>query len=462
MKKIEFIENKYIDRLELINKLSGDKKIFNMLKENRLIKLSKDDFNLCAFSYVGVIFVRNLLIYVFPKVYTYKDIDDIKLKNMIKLFLEYSKRETLDVEEKEFLGIDEDCEKGNLLSIIDFILEDYSENGLYYKKTRINEINGNGCIEWGKTIDRNKVYFNENNEIIYYEVMTSRRNIRDDYIITKIHKYIINKCIELINELGILEILVYNVDTFDLDFSDIEDIQFIREELIKELSLIFNDRKIKLLKTMLAFINNEVFDGKENEMLVFGTRNFEIVWEKINSYIFKNQYALYSKDIPKPQWICQETKEVNYRKTIIPDIVNVEEDFKLFNILDAKYYTTNFIQGRLEGTVPGTEDIIKQLVYEDFLKQKYINYTFTNSFIIPTCNEMKKIGVVGFPISNTNKLINLIHMNIDKVISLYINNRTINIYEWRYLNSIGDIENNIQDKISSKTIVEELIEFNNC
>lgn len=429
MKIANFIEYNYESKINIIKEANLDEEKFKDLKKRKILKKSDSGEYYC-FQYVGAIFTPKSIIYVSPKVLTKEKIDKDFNEKLIKLFMAYSKRETLLLKEKEFLGTQIKDGKGSLLSIIDFIMEDYIENGLYIKKRKVIEVNGIGQIDWNKTINRNRVLINYNNEPVYYELATIKKNIHSDLLITQIHKKIINTCNEILRKLSLYDVLKYEVEYFEIDDYDLRDNEFLLENLQRELDLQYEDKKIELLEILIAFLKKYQKHGNDIELTLFGTRNFEIVWEKMNSYIFRNQYDYFSSFIPKPKWFSNNSEIAEERKTLIPDILYLDEEERIFYILDAKYYTTDFQNNKLSGTVQGIEDIVKQLVYEDVLSQKYFNYNFINAFIIPTTKESIKIGRVEFPISKTGQVIQIIHMNIYEVIEMYLKNKRLDIREW--------------------------------
>ena len=73
----------------------------------------------------------------------------------------------------------------------------------------------------------------------------------------------------------------------------------------------------------------------------------------MNSYIFRNQYNDIKQHIPKPKWYSETSKKNIERDTLIPDILYLDSYNKELYILDAKYYTTNFKDEKLKGTIQG-------------------------------------------------------------------------------------------------------------
>ncbi|WP_195953563.1 LlaJI family restriction endonuclease [Clostridium saudiense] len=452
MKSIDFIENEYMTKKYIIDKTNIDNISWDELLYKRIIKKSDKSEQYC-FNYVGLIYKSGSIIYVLPKVLE-KNVDYSLFKEkLIKLFIIYSKRENLLVDEKEFLGVDNSNNKGSLISVINYIMEDYINNGLYIKKSCISKINGNGEIDWRKTIERNSIFINGNRPI-YNEIITKNNYSHNDLLITQIHKKIINKCNSFLRKSTLENILKYDIEDFELDNYYIDDDQFILEELQKEMDIQFEDKKVELLEVLVNFIKKVNLSGEEFELTLFGTRSFQIVWEKINSYVLNNKYDEISLNIPKPKWYSIHGKKPIQRKTLIPDILYINENVKTLYILDAKYYTTDFKENKLIGTVQGIEDIVKQLVYEDVLSKVYVGYSIINAFIIPTIKRSNKFGMVEFPISNTSQTVQLIHMNIFDVIDRYMKNKKYIMEEWlEYINIYNTIDKGLNDKLINKSII---------
>lgn len=448
MKQIRFVENQIQSKGDIINKAEINEIVFNELIQRKIIsKTTKRNRILYYFSYVGAIFTSNNIIYVLPKTLLNKEVNEAFTGQLIKLFIAYSKRENLLVEEKEYLGIDSKNDRGSLLSIINYIMEDYIDNGLYIKKKKIKEINGDGEIDWNKTIQRDSMYLNNKKQPVYHEVVSNKKNIHSSLIITQIHKRILNKCNEIINRLSLETVLNYKVDMFEIDDFEFVGNEYMLEHLQQELDYQYEDKKIELLEILISFIKKLNIYGNDLELSLFGTRYFDRVWEKMNSYILRNQYNNIRQHIPKPKWYSATGKKIIERDTLIPDILYLDSYNKDLYILDAKYYTTNFKDEKLKGTTQGIGDIIKQLVYEDVLSQFYKDYSVINAFIIPTSQNKSKFGEIIFPISNTGETIQLVHLNIYEVINMYLSLKKYNIEEFK---------NELKLRVNTKNSINEL------
>ncbi|MFW5677502.1 MAG: LlaJI family restriction endonuclease, partial [Acetivibrio ethanolgignens] len=106
---------------------------------------------LYVFTYVGIITCGSRVIKVFPKyLLSKKEAPLDEMKQVVKVLERYSRSEEQII--NVFNGNGEN-RSFNILAVILFLLNDYYEYGIYTNSEEIVEINGEGEILWGKTID---------------------------------------------------------------------------------------------------------------------------------------------------------------------------------------------------------------------------------------------------------------------------------------------------------------------
>lgn len=446
MIKVVVQENKNYFDFQLISKFQtnkeGFKYIFNKLKEKGILVKQNDGFK---FKFVGICIVDNKTIFINPKYLS----DDKESQIVLRLLMEYSNREILELAEKEYLS-HEYKDKTNILGVIDYILKDYFENGLYINIEKRLNINGQGRIDWNRTIERNSVMFNKNGQPIYTELETWENNINNNFIITNIHKYIINECFKKLKQLGLLDI--FNYEYLELEINEEYDKEFMLNKLNKELNNQFEDRKVSILKAMISFINELSSDSEDEPIILFGTKFFHVVWEKVNSYIFSNEYNSLSKYIPIPKWKTLQGKWIANRKNkIIPDILKLHREN--FMILDAKYYSIKLNDNSVRGN-PESYDIIKQFTYqlafENLKDDKYISKfkSLGNEKEIERIRATNKtINALLYPkeINKTYKIFGFVKLDIfdlDPLLNIYISPTKAFT---RYMNNNKFSENELDD-----------------
>lgn len=421
--------------------------ILKVLDKKKIIKRNNDKFQ---FVYVGVAIVKNKPIFLLPKYINIKNKDNQKLhlKKIIELLNEFTLRERLDENNIESIVFNEEKEENEFLSIIKFILDDYSEYGIYENEIEAIELNGNGEINWDKTIEQiDPMVFNK--QWIYADFITNKSIVDENKFITLIHGTILNECINILKK--------YHLDLFincneavvenTLESLDEEDIEVLENEIDKEITVQFNDRKRRVLYAMKSYLNRRCDIG-ESDLILFGTRNFKWIWEVICGYVFKNEFVNNGKNskyevfnITPPKWNIngsnvgnKDTTDLEMKKNrLTPDILRtiILPEGKKLLILDAKYYNIRFDLelGKVLGN-PGIEDITKQYLYKVALKtyisKNTIGNDVFNAFLFPTMEPSNVQGYVklDFMDEYCSDGIKLIMLNVEEIIDKYCNNVT--------------------------------------
>lgn len=437
MQTVYFQELKYYSKSKILEEIKNDEKAFDKLLKHAII--SKDE-DLYQFKFVGVIIIDNLVVNCYPK-YIPSDINpENDFKQVIKVIKKYNNLyDDLDYQNENLEDI-----SFNLLSMMIFFLEDYYENGLYSNIQNILEINGNGEIDWNRTINYSDPILKDNKT--YYVELYTKYKINDlfDYF-RLLHEYIITRCSKKLECVGLLELFdLTPVELSDKTQDDFGELDVILENLEKELHVEFNTHKQKLLKSMHTFLAEENSFSNENYLTVYGTSTYHVIWEEVCSKVFRNKLFKPLKElnlnstspnsimdtIKKPKWILSSGKYHNAPKSFEPDIVTFEKD--TFYILDAKYYKLKFDENVLEGQ-PGLSDITKQYLYQLALEDFRIKYGFKNvknALLFPKYNsEIENKGHVEIEILHGLGLenIQIIMLPVGDLNQRYLENRKLSI-----------------------------------
>lgn len=356
-----------------INKLLGfeDEKckvIIRELQDKRILKLTKD--GRYSFRFVGMILCFNKLFFCIPKYVVHSDPVHI-MKQLLTLFREYSKREKLEQDELESFGDLESMTTYNLLSLIIFLLNDYGENGLYQNDKSVYILNGdNGEIDWDKTINDEYAIINRGKPIYLDYYVNSVIYDENDYF-RLLHMYVLTNCSTILEKSGLRGYLGFPPLQFDVDEGAFESKELILSKINSELSRQYIHRKQRVLKAVAAFISHYLMIEETGAIEFYGTRNFEIVWEKICSFILHNQYDYVKDYIAKPTWkpIIGKGHETD---TLRPDVISIfrGNGHNYFLISDAKYYNIELSETNVRD-IPGVGDVTKQYLYQLAFK-KYI------------------------------------------------------------------------------------------
>jgi hypothetical protein len=328
------------------------------------------------------------------------------MKQVIKVLEKYSHSE------KQIVNIfngDGENRSFNILAVILFLLNDYFEYGIYTNSEDIIEVNGEGEILWGKTIDESFAMIED--ERPYYMELYTHKTVDDDMdYFKRLHECILTECSKQLQDAQLDELFDMSlISLTDETLEDFGDKEYILERIYAELNVQFNTRRQILLKTMYAYVSQEKKVLEENNGIsMYGTTAFHAVWEKVCAAVFDNKLNIplgklkmivpldgsYNKAdtlldiIEKPIWEGEDTGE-KYGDTLIPDLISMPNiDGKdHFIIFDAKYYNIQLEKGKSLRGNPGIGDVTKQylyqLAYKDFIAKHGISVV-KNCFLMPT------------------------------------------------------------------------------
>lgn len=235
-----------------------------------------------------------------------------------------------------------------------WILNDYMNNGLYNETEKVFLQSQRGKINWKRTLETTPI-FSEQGAIFLNPYVDKKRTI--DNIITEIHAMCINYSIEQIGW------LFGNIEKIDYQYNEKNNNYYI-QILTEELSRSFNDRKKILLNNMILIIKSK-FDGDSFENINnILTSNYNYVWEKMVNYVFGND--LINNYRPVLSWhdIPEKVSDLQMR----PDTIIKRKHQRELFIIDSKYYKYGVIKN---GSLPGAEDIDKQITYGDYCSNPY-------------------------------------------------------------------------------------------
>ena len=140
------------------------------------------------------------------------------------------------------------------MAVILFLLNDYYEYGIYTNSEDIVEVNGEGEILWGKTIDESFALI-EDNRPYYMELYTGKTVDDDMDYFKRLHECVLTECSHQLHEAQ-LDTL-FDMDVLELSEESLQDFgdrDYILERIFKELNVQFNTRRQILLKTLFAYI----------------------------------------------------------------------------------------------------------------------------------------------------------------------------------------------------------------
>ena len=378
---------------------------------------------LYVFTYVGIITLGSRVIKVYPKYLLSNEEPLIEMKQVLKVLEKYSNSAEQII---NLFNGDGDNRSFNILAVILFLLNDYHEYGIYTNSEDIVEVNGQGEILWGKTIDESFAML-EDNRPYYMELYTGKSAEDDMDYFKRLHECVITECSKQLCEAQ-LDVL-FDIETVELSeetLLDFGDRDYVLERLHKELNIQFNTRRQILLKTIYTYISQDRRMLERTEGIsMFGTTAYYAVWEKVCAAVFDNKLnttlgqlklsvplaeTYKSKSqmtlidiIEKPKWKGCDMEEQDAAETLIPDLISISQigEADCFLIFDAKYYNIQLEKGKSLRNYPGVGDVTKQylyqLAYRGFIQEHNIAVV-KNCFLMPTeKNVITNKGTVRMP-----------------------------------------------------------------
>lgn len=319
LKALDFSENNERDK-------ASYNKLINELKRKRLLKtrrkkgsresldddaslISEDDVDFddyvgdegdCIqylFRFVGVIFHDDRIINVYPKYVESGNRLEDHMRQVINVIRKHQgKLYRLDVS-----AILEEIDRGEEiteLSIILFLINDYSRNGLYFETEKITEYNGYGDIQWGKTVE-NITPIMTNNRPIYMDVLTCKRKDNDFNYFVRLHKYILTEASNELEKTDLTEFFsLPQIELSNDEYSDFGDTEYILNVIDAEMGRQFDDRKLAVLHAMYLYIRQKkaatihYMKSSDEGLRFFGTRAFHKVWEDVIDSVYVSQKDL--------------------------------------------------------------------------------------------------------------------------------------------------------------------------
>lgn len=406
--------------LKIISKFKDKKELSDIVNvDDEISDIDSDSENVYyyIFTFVGIMIVSGIVLKCYPKYIFKNETPLLQLKQILKVIEKQNKKEQFIKFHNESL----ENSSYNLLATILYLYNDYNEYGIYTTTQDIFEVNGNGEINWDKTINETFTLIS-NNKPFYPELIT-RKKIDDDNDYFKIlHEVILTQCSKQLKKTGLLELFEFEeLNLAEKKIDDLGDKDYILNKILKELNVQFNTRKQLLLKTMYAYISCESELGVNSDFSLYGTNSFHVIWENLCAEVFNNMLNKKLSELSLPLKLKQEYNE-NHKlisiiekpnwnnkygefesDTLIPDLISIYQDNNQehkFIIFDAKYYTIK-INGKSIIGQPGIESVTKQYLYQLAYKKFIEDHGFKqknirNCFLLPTENsEVKELGNVS-------------------------------------------------------------------
>lgn len=404
----------------LISLLSEE--LLNLLFQESICQKKDNDF--ITIHFVGLIAYKDITVSVLPKYSTIQD-GKIKLENTVRLIKVFKKYEKANYRKltSDFYPLNTQSEYNSILGLSDLFLRDFAYYGYYERE--IEEIidDGEDEISWEDTISDITPYF-VNKRPFYLNTKNVEYKNDESNTVTAIHQSIIYECFLRFSRLLGYELT--NIITPNSELSTLGDKTFLISVIKKEMQVVFNDQKVRLLNAMIHYLNEKDINHNK-ELSLFGTKSFEYVWEDVLKNVFNNQKDKLRKMVPESSWKKYTAFWENYLNNTVgnsdeyqPDIITAQDDSIM--ILDAKYYNIKPSESGFKGS-PGINDVAKQHIYEMIYSELFKGYNTANALLFPNDyidNNYEIIGRVNLGLLGMLPII-LIYINVYYVYNAYIN-----------------------------------------
>lgn len=310
------------------------------------------------------------------------------VKNLIYVLSTFKKKYERNCNQNKNIIDDFSFPFDSYLIVLDFFIS----NGYYKEKHISYKINGNGKINWTKTIQKIKPIIEKNN-ITYLKTVNKKDQYNYDNILTLIHKFLVW---DSLNKIGWL----YNINIQEKPIIKFNKSLF-KKIIMKKLNNVYNDKEKRLFKAMLSIV--EKYDSINNNLkeITYGTFHFNLIWEFMLDSIFgvkdKNRF------FPQSFYFDKKSKNKYINDSLRPDVIMIDESNNYY-VIDAKYYLYG-ITNKKE-YLPSTSSICKQIIYAEYIENnfKIEPKNIFNVFILPfnrndnyhkTTEYLYKLNLIG-------------------------------------------------------------------
>ena len=425
-KQLIFIEEKYYS-VEELNKNLNNQDLVILNKRGIITGINQG----YKFIFVGVISIRNIAFTVLPK--TLQKDSNLKASLTIKTLKTYSNNNSQLFDGIDYFNVDPDHSECSELAIAEFLINDFQENGLCRFEEDLHKINGEGDINWSETINFIHPIYSRNKPI--YDDTINQITIDDqNHLTLALHKWSLGYVSKKYSEYLASDLfrLAFH---YEENLNEIGNVVQLINHLQRQLSLIYSDREIRLIKSLIYLLKKKA-GSIENDLSLYGTKKYENVWESICKLIVNDNYQA-GQYFSNPTWNILN-KDYKSGGTLIPDITCQDPKTGNFYLFDAKYYSIKY-KGAFSGE-PGYKDILKQFQYQIHIEKK-IGKNISNAFLFPASdndfqsiknnietlsfnNFMAVIGSVQYELFEDKKIW-IIMCPFSKWQSDYINNKVI-------------------------------------
>lgn len=258
-------------------------------------------------------------------------------------------------------------------ALSEYLIRDYTANGIYVRQKTEQGPHVRGKTSWPLTIKKEKPVISCHS-VVYGKIWKKHRIADYDNPITQLHICVLQEASEVQGLKGLVNDISFPAIDMQISsmLSDDRKRASAAKIIRKEMSQVFTDRDISLLKALLAWCEQPT----KNYKFAGSTNSFNLVWEWVNDAVFGNQSY---KNSSRPVYHLRSSDSSSYEKfygsendrsVAIPDTIYYKEEDSRLYVYDSKYYTIKNVKKAADDKEPGTvtglpsnSDIIKQVAY---------------------------------------------------------------------------------------------------
>ncbi|MDY3129325.1 MAG: LlaJI family restriction endonuclease [Berryella intestinalis] len=368
------------------------------------------------FRYVGIVIVKRFVIVCYPK-YIRRESGptEEELCQMVRVLRRLDRLDDLATPQ-------EDGKRDNVLSTMVRLLELYDEYGVYSNFERTHKLNGDGVIDWERTVNTVLPVISSE-QPIYIDYWTRKTERDESDLVTRLHRAILTECSRFLTRCGIAGLLeLGNIELTSVAPVDLGDVAALDWNLERERATQFVTWKQEAIDLMRLYLGNGGVAAGADQVLCMGTTAYYHSWELACKVAFGDLLDKELEDlplelvgkwrgrshekllqiIPHPIWEQADGNDFGNTDTLIPDTVTFVQDkgSPVFCIYDAKYYVPYISANGKLTRQPGLESVTKQFLYQsaykDFIEQHNF-HAVINAFLVPTDDDKaSKIARVTF------------------------------------------------------------------
>lgn len=265
-------------------------------------------------------------------------------------------------------------ETGDSIGAMFFLIDDYRTFGRYVNREKRKKADGKGRIDWRLTLRQQP--FQVNGTYVFPHLLTEEKT-EAQCLLSEIYKVAVKKSIDFCGWLFDAQVDDYLLTAASFDKRDYP---FLIATVRKAIGQTFDDLKRRRLSSMENVLSHSYGCYLDRKDFSYGTDNFEDAFEVLLRMVMTSSAKPNPDYNPHCSYALLGGGPLDV-SALRPDIV-FRENGRTY-IFDAKYYSYASSFDPKAKALPGSESIMKQLFYAEYLGKKYPLDEIVNSFLLP-------------------------------------------------------------------------------